>query len=109
MENMRDYITSIRKGLETFSAHITHATMLYKRKLVQSSTTSETLQPLDDFDEHDQSSSMGITAEATTATSMNENDLICNTMGMSIDSFAKVMLDMAKDGHETRLVFRKGG
>ena len=42
---------------------------------------------------------MGLTAgdATTTATSVNETDLICNTMGMSIDSFAKVMLDMAKD------------
>lgn len=38
--------------------------------------------------------SMG-TTEATSATA-NENDIF-NTMGMSIDNFAKVMLDMAKD------------
>ena len=33
MENMRDFVSSIRKGLETFSAHLTHSTLLYKRKL----------------------------------------------------------------------------
>ena len=32
MENMKDFVSSIRKGLETFSAHITHATSIYRRK-----------------------------------------------------------------------------
>ena len=32
MNNMKDYFSSIRKNLENFSASITHATQIYKRK-----------------------------------------------------------------------------
>ena len=32
MENLKDLFSAIRKGLENFSAHITHASQIFSRK-----------------------------------------------------------------------------
>ena len=78
MENIKELFASIRKGLENFSAHLTHSTQLYHTK-------SKTLASGQAFSAVSNPSRNGAESEAVT------------TLGTSLESFVKAMLDMAKD------------
>ena len=79
MRDARELYISVRKGLENFSAHITHATVTYKRKSSGADASSKDLNSDNgtDFD--------------STEIATEENDFI-NTVGSSIDNFVKVMI-----------------
>ena len=93
MENIKDLFSSIRKGLENFSAHITHSTQIYKRKQVeifkQLNRTNKLKDNTSDFVQG---------REATVAAAKEvESEEMITTMGATLDNFVNVMLDMAKD------------
>lgn len=102
MDNMREFIGSVRKGLETFSTQITYATLLYKRKTAAPAETNNDKSGGEGFFDLEQES---MVTEATSATYENE---LFDTMGISIDNFSKVMLNMAKDlRSKADLLFRE--
>lgn len=86
MNNMKDYFSSIRKNLENFSASITHATQIYKRKQgLAAADTDKNDIPAADMD-----------------------DEIINTTGTSIESFIRSMKEMANDVRtKADLLFRE--
>ena len=93
MENIKDLFSSIRKGLENFSAHITHSTQIYKRKQVEIFKQLNRTNKL-----KDNSSDLVQGREASVAAAKEvENEEMVTTMGATLDNFVNVMLDMAKD------------
>ena len=93
MENIKDLFSSIRKGLENFSAHITHSTQIYKRKQVEIFKQLNRTNKL-----KDDSSDLVQGREASVAAAKEvENEEMVTTMGATLDNFVNVMLDMAKD------------
>ena len=92
MENIKDLFSSIRKGLENFSAHITHSTQIYKRKQVeifkQLNRTNKLKDNTSDFVQG---------RGAQTAVKEVESEEMITTMGATLDNFVNIMLDMAKD------------
>ena len=93
MENIKDLFSSIRKGLENFSAHITHSTQIYKRKQVEIFKQLNRTNKL-----KDDTSDLVQGREASVAAAKEvENEEMVTTMGATLDNFVNVMLDMAKD------------
>lgn len=80
MENVKDLFSALRKGLENFSAHITHSSQIYQRK-------TKDLTP--EAYPNGQDSPMDRSARPA--------EEMITTMGSAIDNFIDVMLEMAKD------------
>ena len=96
MENIKDLFSSIRKGLENFSAHITHSTQIYKRKQVEIFKQLNRTNQLKGAEGSSSGLVQGREASVAAAKEV-ENEEMVTTMGATLDNFVNVMLDMAKD------------
>lgn len=72
MENAKDLFGSVRKGLENFSAQVTHATQFYKRKQEQLNGSVDGRRE-------------------------SQGPEVVDTLGSSVENFINVMLGLAKD------------